>query len=330
MIDAGLAERDRLPLAGLPVLLLTAHGRGENLSLPRAACLAKPVLAFDLLEALTALLAGEPVAADLKPAEAESAGCKPAAPERRLRVLLAEDNPVNQALVVCRLEQRGHTVVVTGNGRDTVRAWEEQVFDVVFMDVQMPEMDGLEATALIRSREQGRQRRTPIVALTAHAFQSDRDRCLAAGMDAYLTKPIRFEELFRLLHSLADPAGPHAHEEAVLDRAEMEQRVGGDRELLSRLLELFGQECPRLLGEVRAALAARDFPRLRLAAHCLKGMVATLGGNAAAARADHLEALSLTGDVTQARESYAALEEAVAQLQTALTVVAREVAAPSG
>jgi CheY-like chemotaxis protein len=245
-------------------------------------------------------------------------------------VLLAEDNPVNQTLLVCRLEQRGHKVVVAGNGREAVRAWEGQPFDVVLMDVQMPEMDGLEATAQIRAREKSQGRHTPIVALTAHALQGDRERCLAAGMDGYLTKPVRTEELFQALRSVAAPSNPEAAEDEVLDLVEMEQRVGSDRVLLGRLVELFDQEGPRLLGELRAALAAGDASRLRLATHCLKGMVGTLGGKAASVEAERLEALAAAGEVARAGRGFAALEQAVARLQTALATLVREEQCLSG
>src|SRR5205085_2723035 len=116
-------------------------------------------------------------------------------------------NAVNQTLVVCRLEQRGHEVVVADNGREAVRAWERTPFDLVLMDVQMPEMGGFEATALIREKEKTAGRHTPIVALTAHAMKGDRERCLAAGMDDYLAKPIRVDELFRIVAEIAGPTG---------------------------------------------------------------------------------------------------------------------------
>jgi two-component system, sensor histidine kinase and response regulator len=114
-------------------------------------------------------------------------------------VLLAEDNPVNQRLAVRLLEKRGHSVVVAGNGREALEALEKQSFDLVFMDVQMPEMDGLEATAAIREKEKGSGVHRPIIALTAHAMKGDRERCLASGMDGYLTKPIRPQELDEIL-----------------------------------------------------------------------------------------------------------------------------------
>jgi two-component system, sensor histidine kinase and response regulator len=114
----------------------------------------------------------------------------------RSRVLLVEDNSVNQVLAMRLLEKRGYLVTVAGNGREGVAALESEDFDVVLMDVQMPEMDGFEATAVIRERERQVGRHTPIVAMTAHALKGDEERCLSAGMDAYISKPIRTIELF--------------------------------------------------------------------------------------------------------------------------------------
>ncbi|MGA2326849.1 MAG: ATP-binding protein [Bryobacteraceae bacterium] len=128
---------------------------------------------------------------------------------RALRILVAEDNRVNQILIVRLLEKRGHATVVAGNGREALAALEKQPFDVVLMDMQMPEMDGFEAVAIIRQRENGTGAHQPIVALTAHAMKGDRERCLAVGMDAYLSKPVRPEELFEAIDALipARPAG---------------------------------------------------------------------------------------------------------------------------
>jgi two-component system sensor histidine kinase/response regulator len=120
-------------------------------------------------------------------------------PTGSLRVLVAEDNLVNQRLVTRLLEKRGHFVVVAGNGQEALEALEKEGFDLVLMDVQMPVMDGFEATAAIRKREEGKGIRVPVVALTAHAMKGDREKCLAAGMDGYLTKPIRPQQLDELL-----------------------------------------------------------------------------------------------------------------------------------
>ena len=125
----------------------------------------------------------------------------------RLRVLLAEDNAVNRMVAVRLLEKRGHTVVAVENGREALHALDREPFDVVMMDVQMPEMDGLEATAAVRAREGVQGGHVPIVALTAHAMKGDRERCLEAGMDAYVSKPVNAEELFATLARLVPEAG---------------------------------------------------------------------------------------------------------------------------
>ena len=118
---------------------------------------------------------------------------------KKLRILLAEDNAVNQKLAARLLEKQGHRVTVTGNGLEALAALDHEKFDIVFMDVQMPEMDGFEATAAIRARERGTGRRQPVIAMTAHAMQGDRERCLEAGMDDYIAKPFGSRELGDLL-----------------------------------------------------------------------------------------------------------------------------------
>ena len=195
-----LAEeiRKRPELAGAAVMMLSSGDRRGDVEhcrrLGLARYLVKPVSPSDLLDALTqALSAPRPAVAARKPSRPPDAA--PAA--TTLRVLLAEDNLVNQRLAIRLLEKQGHVVTPVLNGRDAVEALEEQAFDVVLMDVQMPILDGMEATALIRRREEGAGRRTPIIALTAHAMKGDRERCLEAGMDDYLTKPIQGAELAR-------------------------------------------------------------------------------------------------------------------------------------
>jgi PAS domain S-box-containing protein len=258
---------------------------------------------------------------------------------RPLRILVAEDNPVNQTLVVCRLKQWGHTVAIAGNGAEAVRAWEGDSFDLVLMDVQMPETSGLEATAAIRAREKATGRRTPIVALTAYSMKGDRERCLEAGMDAYLAKPIRAEDLFGIVDGIAVPATsaadpkpaatPAPAPQEVLDREDMERRVGGDRELLRQLLELFDVEYPKLLSEMRDGLSAGSLPRVQRAAHTMKGMLGTLGGKASYEEALRLELLAKSGEMTRLHEALVTLESAVTQFRAALAALRDEGERPS-
>jgi CheY-like chemotaxis protein len=132
------------------------------------------------------------------------------APLSQLRILLAEDNAVNQKVTVRMLEKVGHSVTVVGNGRDAVLAVERQRYDLILMDVQMPEMDGFEATRAVRKQEDG-EKRTPIIALTAHAMSGDKERCLAAGMDGYVSKPIRITELMAEITRLRSAAAPEVN-----------------------------------------------------------------------------------------------------------------------
>ena len=190
--------RKRPELATATIMMLTSAGhRGDAArcqELGVAAYLLKPIRQSELREAIARVLGAhvENGAIPLITRFSLHDGRDPAA---SLSVLLAEDNPVNQRLAVRLLEKRGHHVVVAGNGAEALTAMDKQDFDLVFMDVQMPEMDGLEATAVIRGKEKITGKHQPIIALTAHAMKGDREKCIAGGMDGYLTKPIRPQEL---------------------------------------------------------------------------------------------------------------------------------------
>jgi PAS domain S-box-containing protein len=314
-----LAERIRAhpDLVGATVMMLSSAcqpidaRRCQELGL--AAYLTKPIKQTDLHRAILAAL-GAPVGETTVPET------PPAAPTgRRLRLLLAEDNPVNQKLAVRLLEKKGHTVVVAGDGVEAVRAVEDQPFDLVLMDVQMPEMDGFEATTAIRAREQGTGRHIPILAMTAYAMKGDRERCLAAGMDAYVSKPIQPRELWQAIEALvpADGAGKETASPAV-DIREALERVGGDTELLRELTDLFLADCPRLWHNLAEALAKGDARQLARAAHTLKGSVSTFGARAAHAVAEQLERQGREGDLTHAAETAARLDGELQRLKSAL------------
>jgi CheY-like chemotaxis protein len=250
---------------------------------------------------------------------------EPALPEipSGLRVLLAEDNEVNQVLAVELLTRRGLTVVVAHNGQEAVDAVAGGTFDLVLMDVQMPVLDGLAATAAIRACEQAvGGGRLPIIAMTAHAMKGDRERCLEAGMDGYVAKPIQLRELLLALAQVLPPQMP-ATNGAVpgpqpFDRQQALVSVEGDLELLGKMAGLFAPQAKLLLREMRECLARSDAPALARAAHKLKGSVATLGGEAAAAVALRLEGLAQRGELAGAEAACLDVERAVASLQEAL------------
>ena len=205
-----LAEqiRKRPELAGVAIVMLTPAGQPGDRERRRqwgvAACLAKPVRQSELLEAILLALGRGNQTVE----EPQSPARQPPAHGRRsLRILVAEDNRVNQTLIVRLIEKEGHQPVVAANGREALDALERERFDLVLMDIQMPEMDGIQATAMIRQKERGSGTHLPIIALTAHAMKGDRELCLEAGMDEHVSKPVRPRDLFRVIDALI-PAGP--------------------------------------------------------------------------------------------------------------------------
>jgi PAS domain S-box-containing protein len=332
LLDAMMPEMDGLALAeriraqpeleGVPLLLLSSAGQLlEAASWRRlgvAACLAKPVKPSELEGAILRALG--PCAP--APATAVSAPAPVPAPSG-LRILLAEDNPVNQKLAVRLLEKQGHQVRLAGTGAEALAALAEQPFDLVLMDVQMPELDGLEATRQLRRRERQTGGHMPVIAMTAHAMTGDRERCLEAGMDGYLAKPIRPDALAAAIAGLAPvPAAAAAGE--VFDREAALAGAGGDRELLRELARIFLGECPAWLSRMRQALAAGDAALLRRTAHTCKGSLSVFGARAAVDAAQHLEALGRAGDLAAAGAAFAALETAWAALRPALAALAEE------
>jgi CheY-like chemotaxis protein/HPt (histidine-containing phosphotransfer) domain-containing protein len=235
---------------------------------------------------------------------------------------LAEDNSVNQKLAVCLLQKHGHTVVVAENGQRALDALKGEAFDALLMDVQMPVMGGFEATAAIRAAERGAGRHLPIIATTAHAMKGDRERCLEAGMDAYLVKPLRVQDLLRTLADVADTkAAPvQASKPArLVNEDELLELAGGDAELRNQLVELFLREAPRLLAQVRTAIDAHDSSRLERSAHAIKGSMLTFVRTANQGPAMQLEEFGHRKEWTGVEEAYAALQRDLGRLESALT-----------
>ena len=241
------------------------------------------------------------------------------------RILLAEDNPVNQKVVRITLERMGHRIMVVSDGRAAVSAATAEDFDLILMDVQMPEMDGYEATAAIR-RHEGPTRRIPIVALTAHAMAGDRERCLAAGMDDYLAKPIppaAFQEVLdRHLPTAEAPASTPPDDPAppapAFDRRALAERIGVDEATVSDLITVFRESMETELARIEAALTAGDGETIRVAAHTIKGMAANLGVPEARDAAADLEAAARSGDSDQWSPTSARLIKIYEQLRPEL------------
>ena len=330
MLVSHIKDDPRFASTALVMLTSGAHAdapaRGRKLGV--ASRLTKPVKQSDLLDAVLSIVGGGGARRDRRIARP-----RPDAPRHPLHVLLAEDNPVNQRVVVRTLEKRGHRVVTAANGRLALEALGRDGgngFDVVLMDVQMPELDGLAATGIIRTREQASGGHVPIIAMTAHAMQGDRDRCLSAGMDEYLAKPIRPDELVELVERVADrhPAAgqpqPVAEaDDTVFDEARAAARLDGDRRLLHEVLDIYRADASALVKRVTDAASEADLDGLRRAAHTLKGTLGTIGAPRAFAAAARVEEAAASGDLPAAGARVDALLTELGRLNNALLELKR-------
>ncbi|HEU5314954.1 MAG TPA: response regulator [Chloroflexota bacterium] len=350
LLDMQMPEMDGLALAGsirrwpegqaLPLVLLSSVGAersGAHTSHgPFVATLTKPVKPSQLLDVLAGVCTG----GDTPQSRQAPARTGPPTPPRLdatmaqrhpLRILLAEDNPVNQLLALRLLGRMGYRADVAANGREAVDALERRPYDVVLMDVQMPEMDGLEAARQIRHRWVDGVR-PRIIAMTANALQGDRERCLAAGMSDYISKPVRLEDVARALANSAparagtDPDAdgvaadvPPLDPEALDLRAleDMREMVGGDGPFLANLINAFLIDAAQQLAAMRGALAENDHPTLERAAHSLKSNSATFGARALSALCREVETAARAG-VPTPRDGIAALDNEYARVARAL------------
>jgi PAS domain S-box-containing protein len=254
-----------------------------------AACLTKPVKHSDLLNAIVSSL--EPAKAPGLAARRGAAQAPTAAP---LRILVAEDNPMNQKLIVLLLEKRGYRAIAVRTGAAVLQAVRNQNFDLVLMDVEMPGINGLDATRAIRQMEASGTRHLPIAAMTAHAMRGDRERCLEAGMDAYISKPIQASDLYRTIESLVrrgEPLRPQAASEPALtdEAAALLERFGGNPQFFRSLVRTFQKDSVALLARIARATGRQDSEALASAAHTLKGAAGVFGPGAVADLAGRIE-----------------------------------------
>jgi two-component system sensor histidine kinase/response regulator len=317
----------------LPVLILSSgaqRGEREHSRKLGATYLTKPIQPSELLDAILSVLS---VRTD-SPKEADRSSSSPMEERQTMKVLLAEDNAVNRTLAMRLLEKHGHTVVVAENGRQAIEALERETIDLVLMDVQMPEMDGLEATAAIREREKTTGAHMPIIALTAHAMKGDRERCLAAGADDYLTKPVRSAELFEAVDRVKNakrnsPIATVSKEEDppthAFDSSAALKHVEGDGELLDEIVHIFAEECPNRMSEIENAIHARDLRQLERAAHSLRGSASNICATEVVRAAAELEERARTENLSNMDSQVRSLESAVKQLLNELECFSRKV-----
>ena len=273
-----------------------------------------------------------PLAKEL-PADFEAPAVVSAAASK-LRILLVEDNPANQKLATYILQDRGHIVEIAGDGQQAVDLSEQTSYDVILMDVRMPRMNGLEATAAVRKREDGR-RRVPIIAMTAHAMTDDCQRCLAAGMDGYLLKPVDARKMIAMVEKLAAgspvaAAGPSRLSPAptestdpppmaVFDPALALKRCFGKQDVLAQMIQFFFDDVEKLLPQIHSALQRGDLTEVGQLGHRLKGTIAHLAAEHAGEAALRVERVGLSGgEQAEAEEAVRMLERECQVLKAAL------------
>jgi CheY-like chemotaxis protein/HPt (histidine-containing phosphotransfer) domain-containing protein len=305
-----LAERMRggPTLTGPSILMLSSADHSEALQRCRElslnAYIVKPVTQAELYTALLAALGAAPRAAAARPKPV----ALPDEAAHTLRVLLAEDNPVNQKLAIHLLEGMGHEVRLAHNGVQAVELYRRESFDLICMDLQMPEMGGIEATAEIRLIDGERDTRTPIIALTAHAMQGDRERCLEADMDGYVSKPVRRDELRDEIARVFGMPPVAAHDP-------IHRRFQDDEDLLRQLAVIFLEDYPVRLAAIADAFAREDADALARAAHTLKGGVSVLCDNGPTLVVRELEAAAKQKDLNLARAIHVRLEDQMEALR---------------
>ena len=312
-------------LCGSMLMMLTSADRPEDLARCEehgiSSYLIKPIKQSELLDAIVlAVGAKSPLASSATlPAASNQRAAQPKS------ILLAEDSLINQKLAIGLLERWGHRVTVANDGEQAVRLSAEQPFDLILMDVQMPTLDGLDATRVIRVREQKSGIHIPIVAMTAHAMKGDRELCLEAGMDGYLMKPIRAEQLFRQIEEISNslPAAESSLETAtstgVVNWALAGQAVNGDQNLLDQVLAAFLEEGPQLVETLKITQASGEWKRFQRAAHTLKSALRTFG----VASADRVEELEMTAKAGSSSIDAMLVAEIVASVQPALDEMQR-------
>ncbi len=319
------------PIAGARLVLLTSSGNGtgeQARDAGIAAVLTKPARQSALYDCLVDVL-NRAVPA---PAPVPAAPGRTEVDRSHLRILVAEDNVVNQQVVQGILQARGYRVELVGNGLEAVAAIARNSYDAVLMDCQMPELDGYAAAGEIR-RHEGESRRTPIIAVTAHALEGEREKCLAAGMDDYVAKPVRPEALFAVLDRFTQPDPPagdaparaaagdtskmHTLDPSVIGKLRALEQSGGF-EFVDAAIAAFLRDAPARLADMHAALARPDAQQLEAAAHSLKGAAASLGATGMASLCEQLEQAQGLTDLAPFAALVVRLEHHYAQVRPAL------------
>lgn len=324
------------------IILLSSIGyRGDSdhcKEVGISAYLSKPIKQSDLLDAIMLTMG-------LQPEEEPTVITRHTVYEARekFNILLVEDNLINQTLAVRLLETRGHRVTLASNGLEALEAFKKMDPDLILMDIQMPKMDGFEATRAIRDYESqkddatGRMPHIPIVAMTAHAMTGDREKCIAAGMDDYLPKPIKPEALYSVINNVIRKSkgekeqskqqpsqGLKTFSPKTFDLSGAMKTVLDNKDLFQEIAGMFIEDCPDHIAGIRQGIAENDAGILERQAHSLKGAIGNFGAKAAYEAAYHLEKLGKEGKMTTAAEGMSNLESAVNELVSEMKIVLQE------
>lgn len=309
--------------AGAHIIVLssgpTPEHRERAKKLAVAAYLTKPFRQSALFDAISdAMHTGDKFD---KP-KAKAKVVDPADFTEKLNVLLAEDNPVNQQTATIMLQKLGHEVTVANNGVEALEQATLGDYDLVFMDIQMPEMDGLTATRKVREKEAETGKHVPIVAMTAHTMKGDQERCLEAGMDDYISKPIRRKEVAKVIARVAEKLmmsneTPEAETGGgdVLDHEALMEELDDDFEMLETMLEIYTRDSAERMPKIRDAIAAGDAETVMAEAHALKGGSGTFFATAAFETANKLEAMGRENELADAQSTFVVLEADVEKLK---------------
>jgi len=350
LIDGMMPEMDGFELAGrildkptrpAPVLIMLTSGdlsgdseRARGLGI--AAYLTKPVRQSELFDTLMQNVNRSSVSVDFEEADKllsskKAPGENEPSMKQTLHVLLAEDNIVNQKVAVGLLTKLGHETTVVGNGRLALEAWREHSFDLILMDISMPVMGGFEALAAIRAEEQSVERHIAVVALTAHAMKGDRERCLEAGFDQYLAKPIQLSDLRSVVDQISFllpqssdsiPTTSNLSPPGEFDYAAALDGLGNDEALLIEVIGLFLDDYPRLLAEMEHALSQGDLPLMARLVHTIRGVAGNFAIPAVVESAKTLEALVKEGKISQSSTEFDHLKAAIDRVRPELHSIA--------
>ncbi|MBX3668449.1 MAG: PAS domain S-box protein [Rhodocyclaceae bacterium] len=325
--DTAMLLRRHAKTEAASIMMITSGGQRGDAARCRelgiSAYLTKPVVQSQLLDAIMIALNGTLDGSD--PSLVTRHSLREA--RRHLKILLVEDNPVNQTLALRLLDKLGHRATLANNGTEAVRLAASDQFDVILMDVQMPEMGGFEATQLIREFEVEVDRHTPIIAMTAHALAGDREKCLEAGMDGYVSKPIQVPALVqalteatqaRLIEDFAPPQ--QAVAAGLYDRETVLMNLDGDLDLLKTVAQMFIEDIPNQLEQLSAALQAANDSTAYAVAHTIKGMVGNFSSSRALDCARDVEQYAKNGNIDMARQSLPQLQQMLAQLLAEMQV----------